>query len=62
MFRFLDKFKGARYTRQVAWFYCLTTPHAAMLCRSLLPRHGASLGCGWKRRPPDVEGSCEYIE
>jgi hypothetical protein len=23
---------------------------------------GASSGCGWRRRPPDVEGSCEYIE
>jgi hypothetical protein len=20
------------------------------------------LGCGWRRRPPVVEGSCEYIE
>jgi hypothetical protein len=18
--------------------------------------------CGWKRRPPDMEGSCEYVE
>jgi hypothetical protein len=24
--------------------------------------HGASSGCGWMRRPPDMEGSCEYIE
>jgi hypothetical protein len=22
----------------------------------------ASSGCGWQRRPPDMEGSCEYIE
>jgi hypothetical protein len=29
---------------------------------SLSPRHGASSGCGWRRRPPDTEGSCEYIE
>jgi hypothetical protein len=29
---------------------------------SLSPRHGASAGCGWKRRPPGMEGSCEYIE
>jgi hypothetical protein len=28
----------------------------------LLPRHGASPGCGWRRQPPDMEGSCEYIE
>jgi hypothetical protein len=26
------------------------------------PRHGASSGCGWRRRPPDMEGGCEYIE
>jgi hypothetical protein len=25
-------------------------------------RHGASSGCGWRRRSPDMEGSCEYIE
>jgi hypothetical protein len=24
--------------------------------------HGASLGCGWRRWPPDVEGNCVYIE
>jgi predicted SAM-dependent methyltransferase len=28
----------------------------------LSPRHGASLGCGYRRRPPDMDGSCEYIE
>jgi hypothetical protein len=28
----------------------------------LSPRHGASSGCGWKRRPPDMEDSSEYIE
>jgi hypothetical protein len=28
----------------------------------LVPRHGASSGCGWRRRPPDMEGSCEYID
>ena len=28
----------------------------------LSPRHGASSGCGWRRRPPDTEGSCDYIE
>jgi hypothetical protein len=22
----------------------------------------ASSGCGWRRRPPGIEGSCEYIE
>jgi hypothetical protein len=25
------------------------------LCGSLSPRHGASSGCGWRRRPPDIE-------
>jgi hypothetical protein len=25
------------------------------------PRHGASLDCGWRRRPPVMEGSCEYL-
>jgi hypothetical protein len=29
---------------------------------SLSPRHGTSSGCGRKRRPPDMEGSCEYTE
>jgi hypothetical protein len=33
-----------------------------MLGGSLSPRHGASSGCGWRRRPPVFEGSCEYIE
>jgi hypothetical protein len=28
----------------------------------LSPLHGASSDCGWRRRPPDMEGSCEYIE
>jgi hypothetical protein len=24
--------------------------------------HDASSRCGWRRRPPGMEGSCEYIE
>jgi len=32
------------------------------LCRPLSQRHGASPGGGWRRRPPDMEGSCEYSE
>jgi heme/copper-type cytochrome/quinol oxidase subunit 2 len=24
--------------------------------------YGASSSCGWRRWPPDMEGSCEYIE
>jgi hypothetical protein len=28
----------------------------------LSSRHGASNGYGWRIRPPDMEGSCEYIE
>jgi hypothetical protein len=30
--------------------------------RSLSPHHGASSGCGWRRRPPAMEGSYEYVE
>jgi hypothetical protein len=26
------------------------------------PRHGASSGCGWRRRPPGMECSWEYNE
>jgi hypothetical protein len=29
---------------------------------SLSRRHGTSSGCGWRRRPPNTEGRCEYIE
>jgi hypothetical protein len=28
----------------------------------LSPQHGASSGCGWRRRPTGMEGSCEYIK
>jgi hypothetical protein len=28
---------------------------------SLLPRHGASSDCGWRRRPLDLEGGCDII-
>jgi len=31
-----------------------------MLSGFLSPRHGASLGSGWRRWPLDMEGSCEY--
>jgi len=24
------------------------------------PRHGASSGCGWRKRPPDVDGCSKY--
>jgi hypothetical protein len=34
----------------------LVTMSLAMLRGSLSPRHGASSGCGWKRRPPDMDG------
>jgi len=33
-----------------------------MLSGFLSSRHGASSGFGWKRRSPDMEDSCEYIE
>jgi hypothetical protein len=26
------------------------------------PWHDTSLGCGWRRQPPDMKGSCEYTE
>jgi len=25
-------------------------------------RHGKSAGCKWRRRPPNMEGRCKYIE
>jgi hypothetical protein len=28
----------------------------------LSPQHGASSGRAWRRRPPDMEGGCEYTE
>jgi hypothetical protein len=28
----------------------------------LSPLHGASSGCGWRRRPSDVESRCQYTE
>jgi len=44
----------------------------AKFCGFPSPRHGPFLGsgsgsgsgsgCGWRRRPPDTVGSCEYIE
>jgi hypothetical protein len=33
-----------------------------MLSGSLPPQHHVSLGYGWRRRLPDMECSCEYIE
>jgi len=34
----------------------------AMVCGTPSPRYGASSGCGWRRRPPDMDGSCKYIQ
>jgi len=31
------------------------------LYRSESPLHGTSSGCGWRRRPPDTEGSCKAV-
>jgi hypothetical protein len=28
----------------------------------LLPHQGISSECQWRKEPPDLEGSCEYIE
>jgi len=33
----------------------------SMLCGSLSPRHGASSGCGWRRRSPNRECVTENI-
>ena len=37
-------------------------PSLPMLRGYLSPRHGAPASCGWRKRPEDVEGNCEYIE
>jgi hypothetical protein len=29
-----------------------------LVFRCVAPRHGASSGCGWRRLPADMEGSC----
>jgi hypothetical protein len=34
----------------------------AILSGSLPPEHGTSSCCGWRRRLPDMEGSCECTE
>jgi len=26
------------------------------------PSHSTSSSCGWRRRPPDMEGSCKCVE
>jgi hypothetical protein len=31
-------------------------------CHHGMARHGTSLDCRWRRRPPDVEDTCECIE
>jgi hypothetical protein len=33
-----------------------------VLVGSLSPRHGASSGWGWRRRPPGMEDNWKYIE
>jgi len=48
------------FTRSCHWF--LSWAGNTMLCGSLSPQHGTSLGCGWRRWPPDIEGGCRYIE
>jgi hypothetical protein len=45
--------------------YCPTYWHVkfpSMVCGSLSPRHGASSGRGWTRRPRNLEGSHEYSD
>jgi hypothetical protein len=36
--------------------------NSAKLSVSLSPQHGTSLGCRWRRQPPDMQDSCEYFE
>jgi len=33
------------------------TGRKPMLCGSLSSRHGSFSGCGWRRRPHDMEGN-----
>jgi len=44
------------------WLYKHLELKISMLCGSLSPWHGTFLGCGWRKWPPDMEGSCKYIE
>jgi hypothetical protein len=32
-----------------------------LVFRYVAPQNGASSGCGWRRPPADMEGSCLYI-
>jgi hypothetical protein len=34
----------------------------AIIIKNELPQYGASLGCRWRRWPPDVKDSSEYID
>jgi len=34
----------------------------SILYGSLLPKHGACLGCGWRRWPPDMENSANILK
>jgi hypothetical protein len=36
--------------------------HSMPMVGPLSPRRDASRGCGWRRRPPGIERSCEYIK
>jgi len=43
--------------------FCLFTFKTKGTARKpMLCGHGASSGCEWRRRPPDMKESCEYIE
>jgi hypothetical protein len=33
-----------------------------MVYGSISPWHGVSSDCGWRRRPRDKDGNCEFIE
>jgi hypothetical protein len=59
-------------TVQVNFTFAIYTPELAtrisyilrfiLVSHIKLLLHVKSSGCGWRRRPTDMEGSCEYIE
>jgi hypothetical protein len=48
------------FKASVSYLYVTILP--CILVTRQSPWHAESSGCGWRRRPPDMEGSCEYTE
>jgi len=64
---FVSKRRGSG--EKAPWWFKLYNPNSRIQnhqCKrhgeSLSTWHGASLGFGWRSRPPDMNGTCEYIE